>query len=775
MTIYGIDSPCNPLKSFQVYFYKMRFLRIVISIIFAGAVPVSCYAIEDDFIDSLMATMTLQEKIGQLNLPVGGDVVSGTAQASLLDSLIIQGKIGGFFNVKGCDAISRFQRMAVEKGPHGIPLLVGADVVHGYETVFPIPLALSCSWDSAAVAEMARISAIEATADGVNWNYSPMVDICRDPRWGRIAEGSGEDPYLGSVLAKAYINGYQGDGMRSDSSLMACVKHYALYGAAEGGRDYNGVDMSRECMFNYYMAPYKAAVDAGVGSVMTSFNLVNGQHATASDWLINGVLRNDWGFNGFVVTDYGSIDELPIMGVANMEDAAAATLRAGTDMDMVTGRFLNDLESALERGLVSEKMIDDACRCILVAKQKLGLFDNPYKYCKPERLNKDMYTPRHRQVARDIAAKTFVLLKNDNHILPLKRKGRIALIGPLADAADNMSGTWSGYCKYENHKSLLQAFREALGDDAELLYAQGSNIYYDEVTQRNCDWGRCIARGNDVELHRQAVEAANNADIIVCALGESAEMSGESSSRAEITIPDTQRDLLKELYATGKPVVLLLFTGRPLVLDWEDSHLAAILNVWFGGSEAADAITDVLFGEKVPSGKLTTTWPRSIGQIPLYYNHLPSSHPDFDPTQFNPYRSNYIDVSNEPLYPFGYGLSYTTFVYSQPELNSDRLSKDGLITLSVDVSNTGGFNGYEIVQLYINDPVARIARPVKELKSYKRVYIPKGETVRVSFEINTEMLKYYDSELRYGYDPGEFRAMVGPDSNNLQTLTFRAE
>lgn len=753
----------------------MRFLRIIILILFAGAASVSCYSKEEDFIDSLMATMTLQEKIGQLNLPVGGDVVSGTAQASLLDSLIIQGKIGGFFNVKGCDAISRFQHLAVEKGPHGIPLLVGADVVHGYETVFPIPLALSCSWDSDAIAEMAKISAIEATADGVNWNYSPMVDICRDPRWGRIAEGSGEDPYLGSVLAKAYIQGYQGDGMRSDSSLMACVKHYALYGAAEGGRDYNGVDMSRERMFNYYMAPYKAAVDAGVGSVMTSFNLVNGQHATASDWLVNGVLRKDWGFNGFVVTDYGSIDELPIMGVADIENAAAVTLRAGTDMDMVTGRYLNDLEGAIERGLINEEMIDDACRRILVAKQKLGLFDNPYKYCKPERLAEDMYTPRHRQVARDIAAKTFVLLKNDNHILPLQRKGRIALIGPLADAANNMSGTWSGYCKYENHKSLLEAFREALGNDAELLYAQGSNIYYDEATQRNCDWGRSIARGNDVELLRQAVEAANKADIIVCALGESAEMSGESSSRAEITIPDTQRDLLKELYATGKPVILLLFTGRPLVLDWEDSHLAAILNVWFGGSETADAITDVVFGKKVPSGKLTTTWPRSIGQIPLYYNHLPSSHPDFDPTQFNPYRSNYIDISNEPLYPFGYGLSYTTFVYSQPELSSDCMSENGSITLSVDVANTGDFDGYEIVQLYINDPIAKIARPVKELKSYKLVYIPKGETVSVSFEINGEMLKYYDNELRYGYDPGEFRVMVGPDSSNLQTLTFHAE
>ncbi|MDE5940764.1 MAG: glycoside hydrolase family 3 C-terminal domain-containing protein, partial [Muribaculaceae bacterium] len=464
---------------------------------------------DERYIDNLMSKMSLDEKIGQLNLTMGGDVVSGTAEAAKIESLILKGQIGGFFNVKGVDAVARFQHLAVEKGPHGIPLLVGADVVHGYATVFPIPLALSCSWDSAAVAQMARISAIEATADGVNWNYSPMVDICRDPRWGRVAESSGEDTYLGSVLAKAYVEGYQGNDMKSDSSMMACVKHFALYGAAEGGRDYNGVDMSRERMYNYYLPPFHATVEAGVGSLMTSFNLINGQHATACDWLINGILRRDWKFNGFVVTDYGSVDELSRMGIAHDNEAAAMALRAGTDMDMVTGRYVADLNDALKKGLLTEKMIDDACRRVLKAKQRLGLFDNPYKYCNTDRVNHDLYTPEHRAVARDIAAETFVLLKNDNNLLPLKKKGRIALIGPLADAGNNMAGCWSGYCYPESHKSVLTAFREAVGNEAEIIYSQGSNIYYNETMQADCDWGRRISRVDASSAHREALLAAS--------------------------------------------------------------------------------------------------------------------------------------------------------------------------------------------------------------------------------------------------------------------------
>lgn len=719
---------------------------------------------EDRFIDNLMDKMTLDEKLGQLNLLVGGDIVSGTTQDQGSDSLFIAGKIGGVFNVKGVESVSRLQHLAVEQGPHGIPLLIGADVVHGYETVFPIPLALSCSWDTAAIENMTRISAIEATADGVNWNYSPMVDICRDPRWGRIAEGSGEDPWLGSVIAKAYVRGYQGDNMKSDSTMMACVKHFALYGAAEGGRDYNTVDMSLQRMFNYYLPPYKAAVEAGCGSLMTSFNLINGMHATADRWLIEDVLRKQWGFDGMTVTDFNSVPEISTFGITEKENAAALALKAGTDMDMVSGLYLKTLKDAIQRGEVDEAMVDKACRRVLEAKMRLGLFDDPYKYCKSERLDHDMYTDAHRTTAREIAAETFVLLKNDISLLPLAKKGKIALIGPLADAGNNMCGCWSGYCRAEKHESLLQAFKNAVGDNAEIIYARGANIYYDETTQCNAAGMRQIERGDDNAMHKEALAAAAKADIIVAAMGESADMSGESASRAELTIPDTQRDLLRKLAATGKPIVLLLFTGRPLVLDWENDNIPAILNVWFGGSEAAGAIADVVFGEKNPCGKLTTTFPRSVGQIPLYYNHLMSSHPDPQDGVFNRYCSNYIDISNEPLYPFGYGLSYTTFEYGTAEIQNNEIR--------VDIKNTGTVAGTEIVQLYIRDKVARIARPVKELKSYRRVSLNPGETKQIIFTITPDMLGYYDAQLDYVCEPGAFEIMIGPNSRDLQNLEY---
>lgn len=745
------------------------------AIFLCGVAVMSCSARKNDaaFIDNLMSRMTLEEKIGQLNLPVGGDVQSGVVLGPQLDSLIQKGGIGGFFNVKGVKEISRLQHLAVEHGPHGIPLLVGADVIHGYETVFPIPLALSCSWDTTAVERMARISAIESTADGVNWNYSPMVDICRDPRWGRIAEGSGEDPYLGGILAKAYIRGYQGHDLKSDSTLMACVKHFALYGGAEGGRDYNTVDMSLQRMFNYYLPPFKTAVDAGVASAMTSFNLINGMHATAAEWLVNDVFRKQWGFNGLIATDYNSIPEIDIMGIAEKDKAAALTLKAGTDMDMVSGLYLNTLKKSVEDGEVDVSLVDKACRRVLESKQRLGLFDDPYKYCDEKRLKTDMYTPEHREVAREIAAETFVLLKNKENILPLSGHGKLALIGPLADAGNNMCGTWSGYCRPEKHESLLTAFRRELEGKAELIYAKGSNIYYDETMQRNAAGTRQIERGDDNELHREALEAARKADIIVATLGESSDMSGESASRTDITIPDTQRDLLKELVKLGKPVVLLLFTGRPLVLDWETENVDAILNVWFGGSEAASAITDVVFGRKSPCGKLTATFPRSVGQVPIYYNHLQTSHPDPQDGVFNRYCSNYIDMSNNPLYPFGYGLSYTSFSYGVPSLSSDIMQPGQALTVTVDVTNTGSRDGTEIVQLYIRDRYADLARPLKELKGFKRVTIGKGETRKVTFTVTEEDLKYYNADLQYKADPGEFEIMVGPNSEELQTLKFQ--
>ena len=677
--------------------------------------------------------------------------------------------------MKGIRKIVDLQRIAIDSTRLGIPLLVGADVIHGYETIFPIPLALSCSWDTLAVERMARISAVEASADGICWTFSPMVDICRDSRWGRIAEGSGEDPYLGSLLAKAYVRGYQGNNMQGKNEILSCVKHFALYGASESGKDYNVVDMSRQRMYNEYLAPYKAAVEADVGSVMSSFNLVDGIPATANKWLLTDLLRNEWGFCGLLVTDYNSIAEMSSHGVAPLKEASVRALQAGTDMDMVSCGFLNTLEESLKEGKVTEEQINAACRRVLEAKYKLGLFSDPYKYCDTMRAEKELYTAAHRAVAREIAAETFVLLKNEDHLLPLERKGKIALIGPMADARNNMCGMWSMTCTPSRHGTLLEGIRSAAGDKAEILYARGSNIYHDAELEKGGAGIRPLERGNELQLLDEALHTAARADVIVAALGECAEMSGESASRTELGLPDAQQDLLKALVKTGKPVVLLLFTGRPLVLNWEDANVHSILNVWFGGSETGDAIADVLFGKVTPGGKLTTTFPRSVGQLPLYYNHLNTGRPDPDSHSFNRYSSNYLDMSNEPLYPFGYGLSYTNFSYGNLQLSSDLLSRNGELTVSVTVTNDGDFDGYEIVQMYLHDIYAEISRPVKELKGFERIFLKKGESREVKFVIAEDDLRFYNSGLQYVYEPGEFDVMVGANSRDVQTERFRAD
>ncbi len=727
----------------------------------------------DAFINDLMARMTLEEKVGQLNLPAGGDIVSGQVFGTDLSELIASGRAGGFFNVKGVEKITEFQMLAVEKSRLGIPLLVGADVIHGYETMFPIPLALSCSWNPSAIERMARISAIEASADGVNWTFSPMVDICRDARWGRIAEGSGEDPWLGSLMAAAYVRGYQGTDMSCDNEIMACVKHFAAYGAPEAGRDYTAVDMSLQKLYNCYLPPYRAAVEAGAGSVMTSFNLLNGEHPTASRWLLDGLLRRQWGFNGMVVTDYNSISDMATLGLAEAPEAAAMSLKAGTDMDMVSGAYLNTLGDSYRKGLISMEEIDRACRRVLEAKYRLGLFSDPYKYCRPQRAETELYTEAHLKAAREIASETFVLLKNDNSILPLQKKGKIALVGPLADAGNNMCGMWSQLCVDSRHISLLQAFKEELGKDAELLYAQGSNLYYSEKTQQYATGRRTIPRGDDSSLLREALDVAARADVIVAALGESCEMSGESASRSDITIPDAQRHLLERLVATGKPVVLLLFTGRPLVLDWESGNVPAILNVWYAGSEAGHAISDAVFGRTTPCGRLTTTFPRAVGQEPLYYNYLQCSRPPWTDDHFIAYNSNYIDVANTPLYPFGFGLSYTTFEYGNTEFSSDRISAGEPVKISLTVTNTGNRAGVEIVQLYIHDCIASLARPVKELKDYRRVTLQPGESKKVEFTLTSDDLKFYNSDLEWVYEPGDFEIMIGPDSGHLNVKRIK--
>ena len=753
---------------------RMQALAASLVVVAAGLQAQKAPRDMDRFIDQLMKKMTLEEKIGQLNLPVTGEITTGQAKSSDVAKRIRNGEVGGLFNLKGVERIREVQRQAVEESRLGIPLLFGMDVIHGYETIFPIPLGLSCTWDMKAIEESARIAAVEASADGISWTFSPMVDVSRDPRWGRVSEGNGEDPFLGAAIARAMIRGYQGKDMSRNDEIMACVKHFALYGASEAGRDYNTVDMSRQRMFNEYMLPYQAAVEAGVGSVMASFNEVDGVPATGSKWLMTDVLRKQWGFDGFVVTDYTGINEMIDHGMGDQQTVAALALNAGVDMDMVSDAFSGTLKKSVEEGKVSAAAIDAACRRILEAKYKLGLFDDPYKYCDVNRPKKQIFTKEHRAIARKTASESFVLLKNEG-VLPLSKKGTIAVVGPLANTRSNMPGTWSVAAVLDNAPSLVEGLREVVGDRAKVVTAKGSNLIGDaDYEKRATMFGRELHRDNrtDRELLDEALKVAAGADVIVAALGESSEMSGESSSRTNLEMPDVQRALLQELLKTGKPVVLVLFTGRPLVLTWEEEHVPAILNVWFGGSEAAYAISDVLFGDVNPSGKLTATFPQNVGQIPLFYNHKNTGRPLQEGRWFEKFRSNYLDVSNEPLYPFGYGLSYTTFAYSDIHLSSTEMSADGELTATVTVTNTGSRDGAEVVQLYIRDLVGSITRPVKELKGFEKIFLKAGESRKVSFSITPELLKFYNYDLQFVCEPGDFDVMIGGNSRDVKKARF---
>jgi len=744
----------------------------VVSICFFLALQVfSQDAKMNAFIANLMSKMTVDEKIGQLNLPGSGDIVTGQASNSDIGKKIKEGSVGGLFNIKTAAKIRAVQKVAVEQSRLKIPLIFGMDVIHGYETVFPIPLGLSCSWDMKEIETSARVAATEASADGICWTFSPMVDIARDPRWGRIAEGNGEDAYLGSQIAKAMVKGYQGD-FSKNTNIMACVKHYALYGAAEGGRDYNTTDMSRVRMFNEYLPPYKAAVDAGAGSVMASFNEVDGIPATANKFLMTDVLRKQWGFKGFVVTDYTGINEMIEHGMGDLQTVSALALKAGIDMDMVGEGFLTTLKKSLQEGKVTQAQIDNACRLVLEAKYKLGLFDNPYKYCDEKRASAEIFTDANKKTAREIAADCFVLLKNQNNILPLKKTGTIALIGPLADNKENMPGTWSVAANFEKSISVIDGLKEAVGSNAKILYAKGSNLDDDSLfEQRAGMFGKSFARDGRTkeQLIQEALNIAAQSDVIVAAVGESAEMTGESSSRSNIEIPEAQKDLLKALMKTGKPVVLVLFTGRPLAVKWENDNVPAILNVWFGGSEAGHAIADVLFGDVNPSGKLSTTWPQNVGQVPLYYNHKNTGRPLAYGAWFQKFRSNYLDVSNDPVYPFGYGLSYTNFSYSDLKLSSTSLKGNEKLTATVTLTNNGNKDGKEVVQLYIRDLVGSITRPVKELKGFQKVFLKAGESKEISFTITPEDLKFYNSDLKYDWEAGDFVIMVGGNSRDVKS------
>ncbi len=721
------------------------------------------------FINQLMAKMTLEEKLGQLNLPSSGDFVTGAAASSDIAKKIEAGKVGGLFNIKSVAKIREVQKLAVEKSRLKIPLMFGMDVIHGYETVFPIPLGMSATWDMPLIERSARIAANEASSDGINWTFSPMVDVSRDPRWGRISEGNGEDPYLGAQIAKAMVKGYQGNDLSKNNTLLACVKHYALYGAAEAGRDYGTTDMSRVRMFNEYMLPYKAAVEAGVGSVMASFNEIDGLPAHGNKWLLTDILKKQWGFKGMVVSDYTGINEMIAHGVGDLKTVSALSMNAGLDMDMVGEGFLTTLGASLKEKKVTQARIDEACRKILEAKYRLGLFEDPYRYIDENRAKTEVFSAANRKEARTIAAQSFVLLKNANNILPLKKKGAIALIGPLADNKENMGGTWSVAANLSKATSLLQAFKETIGDKVAIHYAKGSNLDADaKFEERAGMFGKSLKRDDrtDDQLLNEALEAAAKSDVIVVAAGESAEMSGEASSRSNLDIPGVQKNMIKALLKTGKPVVLLLFTGRPLTLTWENEHVPAILNVWFPGSEGPYAIADVLFGDVNPSGKLSATFPQNVGQVPLFYNHKNTGRPLRGPW-FQKFQSNYLDVSNDPLYPFGYGLSYTSFSYSDLVLNSSKAKGNQSVTASVTLTNTGAYEGKEVVQLYIRDVVGSITRPVSELKGFQKISLKPGESTKVSFTITPEDLKFYNYDLKYDWEAGDFEIMIG---TNAQTV-----
>ncbi|MCR5018940.1 MAG: beta-glucosidase BglX [Bacteroidales bacterium] len=732
----------------------------------------------DRFVSSLMSKMTLEEKIGQLNLPVAGAIVTGEGVSVGVEDRIANGEVGGLFNVKGAAEIRRYQQIAVEKSRLGIPLIFGMDVIHGYETTFPIPLGLACSWDMDAVMESAHIAAVEASADGIAWTFSPMVDLARDPRWGRVSEGSGEDPFLNARIAEAMVYGYQGmpgEQFTSADQIMACVKHFALYGGAEAGRDYNTVDMSHQRMFNDYMTGYKAAADAGAGSFMASFNVVDDVPASVNKWLLTDVLRNQWGWDGFVVSDYTGISECIAHGVGDYHEVGVRALNAGLDMDMVAEAFLTQTKEGIEKDEVSMKTLDRACRRILEAKYKLGLFDDPYKFCREEEAAKVVYSDENRAIARRISADSYVLLRNEGKLLPLARKGTLAVIGPLANTAANMPGTWSVAAQHSRTTTLVDGIKAVAREGVNVLYAKGSNLCADyDLEMRSTMFGRELGRDSrtDAQLLSEALSVARRSDVIIAALGESSEMSGESSSRSDLDIPDVQKDLLKALLATGKPVVLVLFDGRPLTIPWESENVPAILNVWFGGTEAAFSIADVLFGDVNPSGKLAMTFPKNVGQIPLYYAHKNTGRPLGDDKWFVKFRSNYLDVDNDPVYPFGYGLSYTTFSYGPVTLSKDSVKAGETLVASVEVTNTGDVAGKEVVQMYIKDVMASASRPVRELKGFEKVLLQPGETKTVSFGIGPEALSFYNQDMVYAAEPGEFKVYIGGDSTTENEASF---
>jgi beta-glucosidase len=725
----------------------------------------------NSFISALMKRMTVDEKIGQLNLPSIGFDVTGPVLSQGVEEKIQKGMVGGVFNTFTPVAVRKLQERAVTQTRLKIPLLFGYDVIHGHRTIFPIPLGLACSWDTALIQRTARAAAEEASADGLNWTFSPMVDIARDPRWGRIAEGAGEDTHLGSCIARAMVRGYQGDDLTKNNTILSCVKHFALYGAAEAGRDYNTVDMSLQRMYNEYLPPYKAALDAGAATVMASFNEINGVPATANKWLLTDLLRRQWGFNGMVVSDYTGINEIMAHGLGDLQHVSALALKAGTDMDMVGEGYINTLKQSLQQGKVTIADIDAACRRILEAKYKLGLFDDPYRYVSEDRAKQQIMSPDKLDLAREASEKSIVLLKNVNSVLPLKGTQRIAFIGPLIKDKRNLIGNWSGAGDWNQAVSIWEALQQKFPGNTN-LYAKGSNLLDDTTLINKLNPHGAMITPDSLlpqQLIDQAVQTAGGADVVVVALGEPFGMSGEAASRSTIGLPENQVALLKTLKATGKPMVLVLMNGRPLALQWEHDNVDAIIDAWYPGTRGGEAIVNVLFGAYNPSAKLSATFPRNVGQVPIYYSVKATGRP-FDEQQ--KYTSKYLDVPNTPLYPFGHGLSYTTFSYGEVQLSKTSIPTGGVLTATVTVANTGAYDGEETVQLYIQDVVGSSTRPVKELKGFQKVFLRKGESKKVSFTITADDLKFWNSDLKRVAEPGVFNVYIGTSSSDVKKAAF---
>lgn len=744
-------------KFYSDYFYFIFLIpSLTLFITLSGCQNVSQDSNYDEIeskVDSVLSMMTLEEKVGQMTLYTSHFDQTGPTVREGYKEDIRNGRVGAIFNAYGAEFNRNLQEIAVEESRLGIPLLFGYDVVHGHKTIFPIPLGEAASWDKELMYKTARVAALEASAQGLHWTFAPMIDISRDPRWGRIAESGGEDTYLNSVVARQKVKGFQGMDLDSTSTILSTAKHFAAYGGAKAGRDYHTVDISDRTLREVYLPPFEVAVEAGAGSFMTAFNEIGGVPATSSEYLLEDILREEWGFDGFVVSDYTAVNELIPHGVAaDSAEAGVLAVKAGVDMDMQGAIYHKHLPDLIEQRVVSEEEIDQAVRRILRYKFKLGLFKDPYKYSDEQREEELVLSEEHLALARETARESMVLLKNENELLPLdKNIGSLAVIGPLADNQEHLIGPWSAAGDYSDAVTLVDGIKEVASSQTQINYARGVDI-----------------NSEDKSGFSEAVQAANQSDAVILALGEEKLMSGEAASRSEIGLPGIQQDLIREIIKTGKPVILVLMNGRPLDLSWEDENVPAILETWFAGTMAGPAIADILFGEENPSGKLPVTFPRALGQVPIHYNMKNTGRPISE----NKYTSKYLDIPNSPLYPFGYGLSYTTFEYSDIVLDKNVLSGSDSLQATVEVTNTGNMEGEEIIQLYIRDITASVTRPVKELKSFKKISLKAGESREVTFNIDREDLKFYDIDMNWTAEPGEFKVFIGTNSKDVKEAKF---